>query len=202
MLRTDYLAGVIITVIAITCGAMTAAHAETLYQWKEADGSLTFSPAPPPEDSGIEYQVLSTSGSAAADISLPETTLSASQIAGTGNAAAAQTQKNRSAAAPEQNLQQLTYASGSKNALPQGISRSPQQAENNESAAAGHSTDGNTSQPPEMMASRQKSGQCDDLGKRIMALENRIVISSTANEMDQAVLQISRYQKSYNAHCL
>ena len=202
MLKTDYLAGVIITVTAITCGAMTAAHAETLYQWKEADGSLTFSPAPPPEESGIEYKVLSTSGSAAADISLPETTLSASQVAGTGNAPAALTQTNQPPSAPEQNLQQLTYASDSKNALPQGISRSPQQVENNESTAAGHSTDGKTSPPPEMMASRQKSSQCGDLGKRILALENRIVISSTANEMDQAVLQISRYQKSYNAHCL
>ena len=44
-------------------GVQSLAQAETLYQWKEADGSLTFAPNPPPEGSGIDYKVVEPSAS-------------------------------------------------------------------------------------------------------------------------------------------
>ncbi len=199
MHKTNYLKG-LIAVTAFVCGSLNVALAETLYQWEEADGSLTFSPNPPPEGSQIEYRVLNTGGSTAADIKLPETTLSASTVAENNRIVSAQTQARRPDTGQQQDLQQLTYATASKNALPQGISRSVQEPVKVETAADNTGNRENL-QEPQMMASSQKSNQCADLGKRIMALENRIVISSSADEMDQAILQISRYQRSYSSHC-
>lgn len=203
MRKTESIAGTVALITAFLCGTITMAQAETLYQWKEADGSLTFSPSPPPQGSGIEYRVLNTGGTATADISLPENTLSASQVAQNNSAKAAATSAEHSTKiVQQQNLQQLNYATASKNALPLGISRPTLQASDDlETVASNDESNDNSAQQPQMMASRQKSSQCEDLGKRIVALENRMVISSNAEEMDQAVMQISRYQKSFNTHC-
>lgn len=198
--------------------AMTGgASAETLYQWKEPDGSITFSPTPPPEGSGIEYRLMNTDGEPAADITLPETTLSASQIAQSQPATLSMLPRNNNVASPSaatestqvqtesvrQNAQpakpSIRYAPGTqialRNAMPQGISRTEPAKDSEEKSGVEKSTQ------PEVLASRQKGAQCSDLGKRIMALENRITQSKTATQMDDAILQISRYQRSYNAHC-
>ena len=194
--------------------AISTAVAETLYQWQEADGSLTFSPTPPPEGSGIEYKLMSTGTKPAADISLPDTTLSASQIAssqpsiqpvkrmlaGSGDSTTLQAGQPTPAEPSQQNLPTVNYAPGAgenlRNVLPQGISRAEGSAKEPLAAAAEQ-----TGADAELLASQKKSGHCADLGKRIIALENRVTRSKTAEEMDNAILQISRYQKSYNTHC-
>jgi len=50
-------------VLFTLAGVQNLVQAEVLYQWKEADGSLTFAPSPPPEGSGIAYKVVEPSAS-------------------------------------------------------------------------------------------------------------------------------------------
>ncbi len=192
----------IILALSVLMGTVGVAGAETLYQWEEADGSLTFSPTPPPEGSGIEYRLMNTGGESAADISLPETTLSASQIARSQPAPQPMLPETNNSASPTVN-----YAPGTqiaqRNVLPQGISRA-ETAEANLPVAANDQKQKNASalsEQPDVMASTRKNAQCTDFGKRIVALENRVTQSKTAAQMDEAILQISRYQNSYNVHC-
>lgn len=200
--------------LSVLLAVVSGAHAETLHQWKEADGSLTFSPTPPPEGSGIEYRLMNTGSEPTADISLPETTLTASEITQSQPATPSLLPRSanvavREAATGSKQVQTETEAQAAKpsvqyapsrqlalrNAMPEGISRA-EPAKN-----TAKREDVEESNQSEVLASRHKGTQCADLGKRIMALENTITQSKTAEHMDNAILQIARYQRSYNAHC-
>jgi len=179
-------------------------QAEVLYQWFEADGSLTFSPTPPPEGSGIKYKVMNSAGDTANGITLADNPQSAKAVASAKVPVLAPKPEPAPAA------QVLAYAPSTPSAkrstaldLPSGISRvgtstdaTPSHSKAN-SANQGSTENGSA----QLQASKQKSQHCSDLGKRIVALENRITHSNTNQEMDQVILQISRYQKSYSSHC-
>lgn len=187
--------------------ASSTVGAEVLYQWKEADGSVTFSPTPPPSESGIEFKVMDTAANSASDISLPDNNASASSFAELSR----QNQRAQATATiPVVPEQQLSYAptarfvAGQRGDLPEGISRATPDALNTTNGA---SLSTSASQPQTSahsegaQVSKSKSSHCADLGKRITALEYRISHSTSNLEMDQVILQISRYQKSYTTHC-
>ena len=184
-------------------GVQPLAQAEILYQWKEADGSLTFAPSPPPESSGIAYKVVEPSANVN-PIALEEELPTANELARASSSA--RNQQTTASAQPQASIEYAPLNDSQKlrNPLPPGISaagnsNSPTVTGNdqNPAALAAAKNGGNSN----MEFSKQKSRQCEDLNKRIVALENRMVHSVTGDEMDQAVLAISRYQNSYNHHC-
>lgn len=137
----------------LVVSAATVANAEELFRWREADGSLTYSPTPPPASSGIAYEkVSSKSGITAAPA------------------------KTAKAAEP---LQVQTPAPAT---LP-------------------------TAQPALVAKTSQsitpdtKTGHCRELRKRVQSLE-RLIMTDVSNEiMDNAVVQMARYQTSFNQSC-
>ncbi len=137
----------------LTTLTSTAVNAEELFRWKEADGSLTFSPTPPPVGSGIAYERVSGK---------------------TGISSA-----SPSVAKPA--LPRVTHA-------PAPATLPTQQpalvAKTNQS-----------------IAPDTKTGHCRDLQKRVQSLE-RLIMTDVSNEiMDNAVVQMARYQTSFNQSC-
>jgi len=202
--RTLKLSLVLLTLV----GVQSLAQAEVLYQWKEADGSLTFAPNPPPEGSGIAYKVVEPSASVN-PVALVDELPTANELASASSLSRSQQAPQSAQTSSLQPQSSIEYTpmddtQNLRNPLPPGISAgadanadtAANAAQNNSTIAA--AKDGKNS---EMEMSKQKSRQCEDLNKRIVALENRMVHSVTGEEMDQAVLAIARYQNSYDHHC-
>jgi len=202
-------------VLLILPGVQNLAQAETLYQWKEADGSLTFAPSPPPESSGIAYKVVEPSASVnpvaladelsnVNDLAANNPASTTSQVRSQNADASVLSYSNSQSAQSSNGYIPMNNTQNLRNPLPPGISAAgdtdaPAAASSRQRpaalAAAGKEVNSG------MEFSQQKSRQCEDLNKRIVALENRMVHSATGDEMDQAVLAISRYQNSYDHHC-
>ncbi len=181
----------------VILAAMQIAHAEILYQWREADGSLTFSPEPPPEGSDISFTVVKPDDGInpvalpdSGEQGLPSTTGSSPQPA----AAIVP-------AEPEADVQ-VAYAPSTKpqttgSELPQGITAVAAGTANQSTGNTVADTTGDQA----LQASLIKKRQCGDLQKRIIALENQMSHSSTDADMDRAVLAMVRYQDSYDNYC-
>jgi len=190
-------------------GAQNPAQAETLYQWKEADGSLTFAPSPPPESSGIAYKVVEPSASVN-PVALVDELPTANNLPSTTNLAGSQqadgsvqSYSNPQPAQISNGYIPMNDTQNLRNPLPPGISAggdsdTPAADSGQDVTALAAAKNGGNSG---MEFSQHKSRQCEDLNKRIVALENRMVHSVNGEEMDQAVLAISRYQNSYDHHC-
>jgi len=214
------------------------ALAEKLYRWVEPDGSITFSPTPPP--AGVDYKPVNAAHNNAGTADLPvpkadltapeadfstakselsETELSKTEIGETQLSVpnadvtipnqkpsilatsehgldASQPINNATQImarpAPVEERQKLSYAPdiGSK-------SRSAQAtitAEHNFSEQAIPQTDS--------PATSHKRRQCQDLNKRVMSLERRLRSPLEPADMDNTVVAMARYQRSYDQHCV
>lgn len=137
-------------------------QAEVLYKWKETDGTLTFSPTPPPAASGIVYEKVGSLKSVTAQPAV-------------------------ATAAPTPNLAPVIGPASSVQP-PQGIT--PAQPVHMASVAPS----------PKKMTSR-KSEQCNELVKRVTSLERLLSTKIDAETMDNAVVQMAKYQNSYNRAC-
>lgn len=182
--------------------------AEKLYRWIESDGSITFSPNPPP--AGTDYNAVNAAHNNAGTADIPESDQQRS------NFATSETDQKRSILAtsehgldafePTNNTtdkvvqpapvierQKLSYApdTGSKNnnIPPLETTRVPQ-----------------PSQPAELKtdsaALSKKRQQCQDLNKRVLSLERRLRTPLKAVDMDNTVIAMARYQRSYDLHCI
>lgn len=195
----------------ILIGAACQANAATLYRWAEADGSLTFSPEPPP--AGIAYDTVDTGGgnlasqpSTSADQNLEQDLTAASAVpAATGPArtvagADATSEPEikisavpldvQNAPAAAEAPQTLAYAPNTAKTLPQGITA----ASNSEDVPAAAAQNG-------VVGSTQKFNQCQELQKRVVSLERRLRSKLSSDDVDNTVVAIVRYQKSFDAYC-
>jgi len=182
--------------------------AEKLYRWIEPDGSITFSPNPPP--AGTDYKAVNAAHNNAGKADLPEldqqpSTLATSEtdqkpsilatsehgldtLEPTNNATEIMAQP-----APEVERQKLTYAPDI------GIKRS--NTPSIETAAAtqpSQAVEVNTNS----VAVNKKRQQCQDLNKRVLSLERRLRSPLKAVDMDNTVVAMARYQRSYDLHCV
>jgi len=150
--------------VALTLSAVSTTQAETLYKWREADGSLTFSPKPPPEGSGIRYELVGGDAQPAlgsGTASTPVTSLPVAPVLNPAPVAQAATR------APVSNLQ------------PQ---RPPQRQRT-------------------VVPTNRKSVHCEELRKRVISLERLLRTELSAETMDNAVVQMARYQTGINKAC-
>ena len=76
------------------------------------------------------------------------------------------------------------------------------------SADAGHdapTTTGDAAQTRDQTAAldakTRKRQQCDDLQKRVISLERRLQTRLTPEDMDNTVIHMARYQRSFDQHC-
>jgi len=139
------------TLCTIVCTILTPTvlmgAEQFLYKWVDPDGTMTFSPTPPPKSSGIAYEKVKTGGKQSAaklDKALPTD-------------------------------QQFV----SKQRIP---------------AAT-------PIQQREPLQTNRKSAHCAELRKRVVSLERLMKTEISAETMDNAVLQMAKYQASFNQSC-
>jgi hypothetical protein len=196
------------------------ALAQPLYKWVEADGSITFSPQLPP--AGVVYETVNAASPGGAGTQKTDAPVTTAKRAGTQSAQQAQTAAEL--AQPAVSLPRIEYAPGSQRDLPAAISRSngPVPAANTlqpitSGVAIGGSRQGVTGgqstarstvqgdlQPTESVgisAASYKQSRCQDLRKRVTSLERRLKSRLTPEDMDNTVIHMARYQRSYDQHC-
>lgn len=61
---------------------------------------------------------------------------------------------------------------------------------------------GGTGQATRQTAAGRKQRQCQDLQKRVVSLERRLRSRLTPEDMDNTVVHMARYQRSFDQHCV
>lgn len=182
--------------LALLLACAGSALAQPLYKWTEADGSITFSPEKP--QSGINFQVIDAS---------PE--VSSSKIALRDSA-------------PSQSGADVPYQSSSVAQISYSTPKRVQ-AEASSQRSVNHlnsiinSADSNAGQNATMSsivnqhsgqtihsssAASQKQNECENLRKRVVSLERRLQSELTPADMDNTIVNMSRYQRSYDQYCV
>ncbi len=169
--------------------------AQPLYKWTETDGSVTFSPKQPP--AGISFETIQSSAK-----KKPATELATLDAPATPVTAAATPADNRSSVAPRivPNGDQFSSASSHSANNPSG-----QQLIGISAPAA---TDANpdsgqalNSNRVASIAASNKQSRCQDLRKRVVSLERRLKSRLTPEDMDNTVIHMARYQRSFDQYC-
>lgn len=172
--------------LLLACFAITA-NAGPLYKWTEADGSITFSPDKPP--AGVDFQVIDS----VAAITAADTRVEPVLAAGSADA---------------EKLPNLwaTDVSAAKK-LSDSSTQPAAQAENGtvswSEIKPQRTTPVQTTRLTRMPSITSNSqNRCEDLRKRVVSLERRLQAELTPEDMDNTVLHMSRYQRSYDKFCV
>ena len=157
--------------------------AEPLYKWVEPDGSITFSVKPPPE--GVEYETVNAE---------PKSSLSKADT------------DDRAAAEPAVSQSQLNQTQKTPLAPQIGVQSGIVRAPTDPSVSAPNSNESVQPQSASQLAVLEKNSrkqrQCEDLLKRVVSLEGRLKSRLTPEDMDNTVVHMARYQRSYDQHCV
>jgi len=184
----------IICIILLSIGNLTSA--ETLYRWIEPDGSITFSPTKPP--AGVEYTAVDASGeNSSGSIQAIDQNVEPSILA--------TSEHTLEPATPGVNSTKIQARPAPAVATRQGLNYAPETG-----SAPIAATDLNASTAPaanpapnsSTIASSSKRRQCQDLSKRVMSLERRLRTRLQPDDMDNTVMAMARYQRSYDQHCV
>lgn len=187
--------------------------AQALYKWVEPDGSITFSPKKPP--AGVEFEVLNELASDRLN------TPKVSDKKGTPKVPAIQKampgpSASESATSPVVTPEQMPAPSsltiaptestdGNRQGTnPRGFiskpaSKATAQVSESQSNAQQTKDAGKTEQT---VRNSLKQQQCQDLQKRVVSLERRLRSRLTPEDMDNTVIHMARYQRSYDQHCV
>lgn len=194
--------------IIIFFTASSIVLAEPLYKWVEADGSITFSVKPPA--AGVSYETVSSSG--LSQKPAPEIPESADVDAAPAlqRALPENRQPNEvtQRLAPQQGVQSETQVRSQNATTDQSelTSRYVENRANNimgkPAEQSGVSTQNSAGSSVEMSAKNRKQRQCEDLKKRVISLEGRLKTRLTPDDMDNTVVHMARYQRSYDQHCV
>jgi len=190
--------------------------AQPLYKWVESDGSITFSLTPPA--SGIEFETVT------APVVEPTITPKAPQAPQIEDApSSAKTDKKPTLEkalpptsesstpvqrlAPEQAVQDVPQRSSQGEQTNQrGLSNQyPENGASRVIPSSEKTIKGTNQNPAESIVGRtaktRKQRQCEDLQKRVLSLERRLKTRLTPEDMDNTVIHMARYQRSYDKHC-
>jgi len=172
-------------------------QAEKLYRWIEPDGSITFSPVPPA--SGVEYKTVQSSGS-----NVTRTPQKAA-IEESAPSILATSEHDSQLTLPPVNETPIAAQPALAVAKPR-ISYAPDTGEgitrSTEPAVIAPTPEANTTKNTRTIASDNKRRQCQDLSKRVMSLEQRLRSKLLPEDMDNTVIAMARYQRSYDQHCI
>lgn len=188
--------------LALLLACCSSALAQPLYKWTEADGSITFSPEKPQK--GIEFQVINAAEG-----------VTASKIAVRNSA---KIKANAMASNQTSSTQQLSYGSSG---LAQPVASSYVSGNRLDRSVLNMNAAGSNAGQQTYMTSRvkqhsgqttpssaaatsavQKQNRCEDLRKRVVSLERRLKSTLTAADMDNTIVHMSRYQRSYDQYCV
>ena len=179
--------------------ASMCVFAQPLYKWVEADGSITFSVKRPP--AGVDYETINPSAEddaqppAAADSPSAEKAESLQKVLPPAPASEPSQRiapqlgiqaGNRGQAGEQNDAENSQPAQGTQDPV-ESVSGNSQEIDNRNAA---------------LSAKSRKQGQCEDLKKRVISLERRLKTRLTPDDMDNTVIHMARYQRSYDHHCV
>jgi len=168
-----------------------------LYKWFEADGSITFSPTPP--GAGIDYETIgeNTDGKTGLQKPAVENKLQGSNPVAQLPTAPRLSAQDLQTPKPAKPASTVNYAPATDNTK-QGITRATvQPATTGVQVASTAGTSNNRT-----IVSAKKRRQCDDLSKRVVSLERRLRLELSEADMDNTVMHMARYSRSFNKHCI
>ncbi len=177
---------IICTILLLSSQAVLA---EKLYRWIEPDGSITFSPNPPP--AGVDYKAVNSAAIGSSGLTQPSIL------------ATSEHDLNRPAPRVDNSVAE---APATPAAAKQGLSYAPEIGTRRNRATnttvAELATPAQAQRSSTAVASSKKRRQCQDLSKRVLSLERRLRSPLTPVDMDNTVIAMARYQKSYDRHCI
>jgi len=165
--------------------------AQPLYKWVEADGSITFSPKKPP--AGITFETIE-GGAGTKNTAVP-----AAQS--TPKPAAALPGTARITRAVETDLSAAITSSAIEQQNTEAERTSPSALGNVNSGIAVQTNQQADSRKMTSVAASNKKSRCQDLRKRVVSLERRLQSRLTPEDMDNTVIHMARYQRSFDQHC-
>lgn len=180
----------------ILLGIGNLASAETLYRWIEPDGSITFSPTKPP--AGVDFKVVD---SAAANSSTSDQAIESSAQP----SILATSEHSQPSALPQINDTKIQVQPAPAVVTRQGLNYAPDTSPGPIAAIEPDIVEplpANPAQKSATVASASKRRQCQDLSKRVMSLERRLRSPLQAEDMDNTVMAMARYQRSFDRHCI
>lgn len=172
----------------------TGSNAQTFYKWVEADGSITFSADPP--ENGIDYETVTSMNDDRQENKSVHVTQPAakparhetSQISPTSEASNALAKPPTSRVAPMKDQKMGITAANNES------------AKRSDTPATGAAL---LARPaPAISPDSGKQRQCEDLKKRVISLERRLKSHLTPEDMDNTVVHMARYQRSYDQYCV
>jgi len=190
----------------VLLGASAMVFAQPLYKWVEPDGAITFSVTKPP--AGVTFEVVNPDDSSTT-AKTPFSAVSPNSIKPANqNAATDSTKPSLDAALPpstrtNQPVERIAPRVGAQtpvNSITRsGITRSgvASNAANSNAQKQVQTSD----QTARTTATTRKQRQCEDLQKRVVSLERRLKTRLTPEDMDNTVVHMARYQRSYDQHC-
>lgn len=188
------------------------AFAQPLYKWYEADGSITFSPELPP--AGIAYETVNAAPAATslspATPDIPVQTGGANSVQ---NHIASSPAGNAATGDRRQALPRVQYAPTTRIQRPDSIgsntlpSAASSTATTIRPVASGLAVDTRVNEAADntatdIGAASYKQSRCQDLRKRVTSLERRLKSRLTPEDMDNTVIHMARYQRSFDQYCV
>lgn len=182
--------------------------AQPLYKWVEPDGSITFSPEPPAK--GVNYERVDSVTTAPGLASQPAT-----RIEGGNDSLLPDDLNSSSPVSPVAPLPRIQYAPGNDADMPPALSRTDGTRRSDSlirpmpSALAIGQTRTQAEQAAStsdsfassVTAANYKRSRCQDLQKRVTSLERRLKSRLTPEDMDNTVIHMARYQRSFDQYC-
>ncbi len=166
-----------------------------LYKWFEADGSITFSPTPPA--AGIDFETIGENTDGKTGLNKPANGVQRSNPVAELSTAPRLTAQDLQTPKPAKPASVINYAPAT-NSMKQGITRATAQPTTTTGVqVARAATPANTT-----VVSAKKRKQCDDLSKRVISLERRLRLELSEADMDNTVMHMARYSRSFNMHCI
>ena len=189
-------------------GASAIVLADPLYKWVEPDGSITFSVKPPA--AGISYETVSTSSSKqtitqkAPESVQSESTPALQQALPTTGQSVAPTQRLAPQQSPQTTAAQprIQSSSGNQSDLTSYVENRSSNVMGTAADNAGNEVQNSAGRSAALSAKSRKQRQCEDLKKRVISLEGRLKTRLTPDDMDNTVVHMARYQRSYDQHCV
>lgn len=159
--------------------------AQNLYKWVEPDGSITFSTNPP--KSGTAYEKVISNDAAAAS------TQQNDRVTPT-------VKPSKSTSSTTSTVIQRPTVTSSQSEVQGALSTN-----SDVQATTSVTTQRNSSITPTapinaMQATKQS--HCQDLKKRVVSLERRLRTLLNPEDMDNTVVHMARYQRSFDQHCV
>lgn len=186
---------------------------QPLYKWVEPDGSITFSVKPPP--AGVTFEQVDADKATAPIPATSATVETRTNLSATSKPSMGKAlpQSIQSEVTTQRVAPPVNGSASARIGIFRTTSDNPDSGivptENLDKSVVGAAANGSVNRTPGNLGKRtaleaksRKQRQCEDLQKRVVSLERRLRSRLTPDDMDNTVVHMARYQRSFDQHCV